>query len=310
MIFRTFVFVLCFQSLLYSQNKSFTESNLSVNRHIEGTLAFPDQNNKPDLAIIIGGSGPTDRNGNQNFLKNNALKKLAHALTENSIATFRYDKRIVKQIRNHNVDPNIKFDHFIEDAIAVIDYFKATNAYNKIYVIGHSQGSLVGMIASKDRANGFISLAGAGQNIGDVLIDQVSRTAPQFSEDTKTIVSNLKKGKMINDYPPALASVFKKDIQPFMMNWMQYEPTEIIKTLQIPILIINGSKDLQVGIDEANKLKEASPKAGLKIIDDMNHVLVPILGDDLENSKSYNEPNRKISGALTESITTFIKSNN
>ena len=106
-----------------------------------------------------------------------------------------------------------------------------------------------------------------------------------------------------------LSSIFNIEIQPFMMNWMQYNPTESIKNLKIPILIINGSKDLQVSINEANVLKEAAPEATLKIIENMNHVLVPILGDDLENSKSYNEPNRKISKELIEHIVTFIESN-
>ena len=308
MTFRLFVFAFFIQGFLFSQTQTFTEKNLVINRHVDGTLTSPN-NNSDQLAIIIGGSGPTDRDGNQNFLKNNALKKLAHELAEKGIATFRYDKRVVKQIRLRNIDPNIMFDDFVEDALAVIDYFKTKESFNKIYVIGHSQGSLVGILASKERVDGFVSLAGAGQNIGDVLIEQISKTAPQFADQSTSIINNLKKGKLVNDYPEALASVFKKDIQPFMMNWMQYNPTESIKNLKIPILIINGSKDLQVSINEANVLKEAAPEATLKIIENMNHVLVPILGDDLENSKSYNEPNRKISKELIEHIVTFIESN-
>ncbi|WP_242135522.1 alpha/beta hydrolase [Aestuariivivens marinum] len=307
MTFRLLVFVFFIQGFLFSQTQTFTEKNLVINRHVDGTLTSP-ANNTAYLAIIIGGSGPTDRDGNQNFLKNNALKKLAHELAEKGIATFRYDKRIVKQIRLRNIDPNIMFNDFVEDAIAVIDYFKTNEDYSKIYVIGHSQGSLVGILASKKNVEGFISLAGAGQNIGDVLIEQISKTAPQFADQSTSIINNLKKGKLVNDYPEALTSIFKKDIQPFMINWMQYNPSESIKTLKIPILIINGSKDLQVSNNEANLLKEAVPNASLKIIQDMNHVLVPIVGDDLENSKSYNEPNRKISIELIEHIVTFIES--
>jgi hypothetical protein len=78
---------------------------------------------KPPLSIIIAGSGPTNRDGNQNFMKNNSLKKLAEGLSSEGIATFRYDKRIVKQIRQGNVDNNIMFDDFIKDASDVIEYF-------------------------------------------------------------------------------------------------------------------------------------------------------------------------------------------
>ena len=309
MKFKLLLFLTLFCGYLSAQDITFEEKNITINKHVEGTLTVPLNSNNSPLAIIIGGSGPTDRDGNQNFLKNDALKKLAHGLSIQGIATFRYDKRVVKQIRTRNIDPDITFDDFVEDAISVIDYFKTGYTHSKIYLIGHSQGSLVGMIASKEKADGFISLAGAGQNIGNVLIDQVSKTAPQFTEDTKKAVESLKEGKLVKNYPQALASIFREDIQPFMINWMKYEPTEIIKTLEIPTLIINGTKDLQVSVEEAKTLNSAALSAQLEIIENMNHVLVPIDGDDLENSKSYNEPYRKISEDLISNISTFILSN-
>lgn len=304
----TFFFFICLASFSQETKKAFTEKNLSINKFIEGTITIPHDVENNSLAIIIGGSGPTDRNGNQNFLKNDALKKLAYSLANKGISSFRYDKRIVKQIQQRNIDPNIMFDDFVTDAISVIEYFKTDPSFNKIFIIGHSQGSLVGMLAAKERADGLISLAGAGQNIGDVLIEQISKTAPQFSEETKNIVNELRHNRKVTNYPPALESVFRKDIQAFMMNWMTYTPSEVIKELDLPILIINGSKDLQVGIDEANILKESASSAQIKIVDNMNHVLVEITGDDLENSKSYNEPYRKISRELIEHISTFILS--
>ncbi len=298
---------LCFSSSLLAQESNFTKQDISVNKHIDGTLLTPNNVKKPNLAIIIAGSGPTDRDGNQNFLKNNSLKKLAVNLTNNNIATYRYDKRIVKQLKSNNLDKNIIFDHFVTDAKSVIDYFKSTKNFNKIYVIGHSQGSLVGMLAAKDRADGFISLAGAGQSIDQVIIEQVNKTAPNFTEDTKRIFKTLKEGKTTTDYPMALSSIFNVEIQKFMINWMKYNPTEVLSTLNIPILVINGTKDLQVSESEAKLLKEANKDATLKIIENMNHVLVTIEGDDLENSKSYAETQRPIAEGLIDTITNFIK---
>ncbi|WP_179345983.1 alpha/beta hydrolase family protein [Winogradskyella ursingii] len=294
-------------SIVFSQNKNFEEKELTITKWIDGTLLKPLNTVKPDLAIIIAGSGPTDRNGNQNFLKNNSLKKLAEGLTNNNIATFRYDKRIVKQIKTGNVDENIMFNDFVTDATDVIEFFKSKDDYNKIYVIGHSQGSLVGMLAAKKQADGFISLAGAGQNIGDVIVEQVTNMAPQLGEEAKRVVGILKTGKTTSDFPPALISLFREDIQPFMINWMSHNPTEIIKDLTMPILIINGTKDLQVSVNEAEMLKSAHENAALKIIENMNHVLFEIKGDDLENSKSYNESQRAISPELISSISEFIK---
>ncbi len=295
-------------SLGLSQEKTYTEEDISISKWIDGTLLAPQDNDQPNLAIIIAGSGPTNRNGNQNFLKNNSLKKLAEGLTHNGIATFRFDKRIVKQIHQNNVDKDIMFDDFVSDASDVLDYFKEKGTYNKIYIIGHSQGSLVGMLSAKDKADGFISLAGAGNNIGDVIIEQVAKTAPMFNEDTKRVVNSLKEGKTTTDFPVALASMFNADLQPFMINWMSHNPSEIIKELNMPILIVNGTKDLQVSVSEAEVLKDANKTAELLLIENMNHVLFEIEGDDLENSKSYNESFRSISPELITGITKFIAS--
>ncbi|WP_397363380.1 alpha/beta hydrolase [Olleya sp. R77988] len=303
-----FIIILALFSIsINAQEDTYTSQDIAINKHIDGTLLLPNAINKPNLAIIIAGSGPTDRNGNQNFSRSNNLKKLAIGLTNNAIASFRYDKRIVKQIRQNNVSKDIMFDDFVTDAISVIDYFKKQNKYNKIYIVGHSQGSLVGMLAAKDKVDGFISLAGAGQSIDNVIIEQVEQTAPQFTEDTKRIFKILKDGKTTTDYPVALSSIFNIEIQKFMMNWMQYNPTEILSTLEIPSLIINGTKDLQVSEAEAKLLKESSEKAELKIIKNMNHVLVTIEGDNLENSKSYNETYRPLATELVDSIVSFIK---
>ena len=301
-----FIFLLSFVPGI-SQEINYEIKEISINAYVDGTLLNPTSTEKPVLAIIIAGSGPTDRNGNQNFLKSNNLKKLAESLTKQGIATFRYDKRIVKQIKTGHIDKNIMFDDFVTDAISVIGYFKKTNAYSKIYIIGHSQGSLVGMLAAKDKTDGFISLSGAGQSIDSVIIEQVQKTAPMYTEDTKRVFSVMHEGKTTHDYPPALSSIFNIEIQPFMMNWMQYHPYDIIKTLDMPILIINGTKDLQVSVEEAKTLKEASEHAVLKIIDKMNHVLFIIEGDDLENTKSYNESSRMISEEMVSAIIDFIK---
>ena len=303
---RILILLLCVGVLSFSQEAKFTEKEIAISDQVDGTLLLPESKT-PSLAIIIAGSGPTDRDGNQNFLKSNSLKKLAEGLVQNGIASFRYDKRIVKQIRNNDVDPNMMFDDFVTDAIAVVNYFKKSDAFNKVYVIGHSQGSLVGMLAAKDRADGFISLAGAGQNIGDVIVEQVGQTAPQFKDGAEKAIAVLKSGQTTDDFPPMLTSLFNKGIQPFMINWMSYEPALLIKELSVPILLVNGTKDLQVSVEEAKLLKQANDKAELKIIDKMNHVLFIIEGDKLENSKSYNEAFRPIASELLTSVVNFIK---
>jgi pimeloyl-ACP methyl ester carboxylesterase len=293
-------------SNINSQELTYVTKDIAINPLIDGTLLTPNAIDAPKLAIIIAGSGPTDRDGNQNFMRNNSLKKLSESLTTAGIATFRYDKRIVKQITSNNIDPDIKFDDFVTDAISVVDYFKQSNAFSNIYIIGHSQGSLVGMMAAKDRADGFISIAGTGQSIDAVITEQISLMDPSLTDATTKAFESLKEGQLTTVYPTALAPIFKADVQPFIMSWMKYDPKKIITSLKIPVLIINGTNDLQVSIAEAELLKKAAKNSEIKIIDKMNHVLFIINGDKLVNSKSYNESSRNISEELIISISTFI----
>lgn len=286
---------------IYTEAQNFSATEILINMHIDGTLLAPESVENPPLVILIAGSGPTDRDGNQSFMKNNMLKKLAESLTKNGVATFRYDKRIVKQLKTKNFDKNIRFDDFVNDAKSVVSYFKPL--YSSIVIAGHSQGSLVGLLASESGVDGFISLAGAGNTIDRIILEQISKAAPFFVEDTRRVFEVLKHGKTTKDFPPALASIFNLETQPFMSNWMQYNPQEHIEKLDIPVLIINGTKDIQVSTSEAQLLKDHKTDAEFVIIENMNHLLFEIEGDDLVNSKSYNEMHHPI---MPEAITAIL----
>lgn len=301
------ILILFSSNFIISQEPLFTSEEISVNQFIDGILLTPKDSKNQSLAIIIGDSGPTDRNGNQNFQKNNILRKLAENLSNNGVATYRYDKRIVKQIRKGRVSKTISFNDFITDAVSIVDYFTEKNTFKNIYIIGHGQGSLVGILASKEKVSGFISIAGSGKSIDEVILDQVEQTVPGLLDESQEAFQKLKEGKRTTNYPSALESIFSLENQPFMSSWMQYHPQEQIAELTIPTLIINGTKDLQVPIEEAELLKDASKNGDLLLIDNMNHVMFPILGDDLENSKSYNESFRTLSPELTPAILDFIK---
>ena len=291
-----------------SQNNEFHSEELSITSLIDGTLLTPDSNMPLPMAIIIGGSGPTDRNGNQQMMKNNSLKFLAEGLYEKNIASFRYDKRIVKQMKNKSIDEkNIHFGDFIDDAIAVLDYFKKEKRFSEIYVIGHSQGSLIGMVAAQEEANGFISIAGAGQEIDDVIIDQLAQQAPGLVDNARSSFDDLRANGVSYNYDPGLASIFRKELQPFIYSWMLYNPQEEIAKLQIPVLIVNGDKDIQVQVTEAGLIKNAKPDAEYKVIPYMNHIFKKVEGNDLENSKTYNQYNLPVMPELINLIADFIK---
>lgn len=281
--------------------------DLKISPFIEGSLLVPEETNTPPLAILIGGSGPVDRDGNQPMVKNNSLKLLAEALEKKGIASFRYDKRIVKQLQEGNfTEASIQFTDFVKDAIDVLEFFKRSNAFSKIVVIGHSQGSLVGMMAAQGRADAFISLAGAGQEIDDVIVDQIENQSPGLKDNARTAFDDLRANGVTVSYSPYLASIFRPSLQPFLISWMKYNPQEEIQRLDMPILIVSGDADLQVLVSEAEKLHEAQPKAALRIIAGMNHIFRKVEGDDIDNSKTYNNPTLPIMPELVDILTDFI----
>jgi esterase/lipase len=291
-----------------SQNKTFNSEDLSITQLIDGTLIVPKTSEAVPLAILIGDSGPIDRNGNQQMMVNNSLRFLAEGLYENNIASFRYDKRIVKQMKRRILDEKkTNFADFITDAVAVLEYLKNDKRFSKIYIIGHGEGSLVGMIAAQRDVNGFISIAGAGQAIDDLIVAQITKDAPGLADNARTSFDDLRANGVAYNYSEGIASIFRKEIQPFVFSWMQYNPKEEIAKLDIPILLINGDKDIQVQVSEAELLKAARPDAEYKIIANMNHVFKKIDGNDLENSKSYNIYNLPVMPELINTITDFIK---
>ncbi|PKA83683.1 hypothetical protein ATE92_1848 [Ulvibacter sp. MAR_2010_11] len=300
------VFLLCF-GIGYAQVEKLKGEDISIPPLVEGVLLVSNVSEKTPLVIIIGGSGPVDRDGNQMMAKNNSLRFLAEGLYDKGISTFRYDKRLVKIMKMGKMEESkIRFDHFIDDAISILDYFKKDSRFSKIYIAGHSQGSLVGMIAAQNRADGFISIAGAGQEIDDVIVDQLEKQAPGLKDNARQAFDDLRVNGTAKNYSPGLASIFRPAIQPFIFNWMQYNPAVEIAKLEIPVLIINGDQDLQVQVSEAELLQTAKPDAAYVIIKNMNHIFKEIHGDDLDNEKSYNEYNRPIVPELIETISSFI----
>jgi esterase/lipase len=285
--------------------QNYKENNISINDNIYGSIVEPKSRSNSNLVIFIGGSGPIDRDGNQSFMKCDMFKKLAYSLSEKGISSFRYDKRVVTQIRKGKLDKKITFDDFVSDAIAIIDFFESK--YNSIVIAGHSQGSLVGLLSIKEGVSGFISLSGAGRTIDMVIEDQISKTAPMLLEDTKNIFKILRSGKITEDFPLPLYSLFNIEIQPFMISWMQYDPKKIIAKIPIPSLIISGDSDLQVDEKEAKLLYNSAQNSEILIVKNMNHVLVEIEGDELKNVKSYNNPDLKISELVIEKMVEFIE---
>ncbi|MBL0699530.1 MAG: alpha/beta hydrolase [Desulfosarcina sp.] len=147
---------------------------------LEGSLLVPVEITGIPVVLIIAGSGPTDRDGNNPWMKNNSLKMLATELSKNRLATLRYDKRgIGKSSQAGSQEKNLRFDHYISDVKDWVALLNQDERFSEIIVIGHSEGSLLGMIASQEKdVDKFISIAGPGQSADKILKDQLIPGTP------------------------------------------------------------------------------------------------------------------------------------
>lgn len=103
-----------------------------------------------------------------------------------------------------------------------------------------------------------------------------------------------------------LLSLFRPSVQPYMISWFRYDPQVEIRKLSIPVLLIQGTNDIQVPVEEANRLAAARPEATLVLVEKMNHLLKPVEGDREANVKTYNDPNLPIAPELAGYIKAFV----
>ncbi|MBS7252594.1 alpha/beta hydrolase family protein [Flavobacterium branchiicola] len=290
---------------------TFKETNVTLKINVDqlyGTLTVPDNVKKCPVALLIAGSGPTDRNGNNPMMKNNSLKMLAEALAKNGIASLRYDKRGIGESKASAItESSLVFENYTEDAKSWINFLKQDKRFSQLTIIGHSEGSLIGMIAGA-KANKFVSIAGAGESADQLIKSQISsKSNKQVEEMTFPIIDSLKGGNKVNKVDPLLNSLFRPSIQPYLISWFKYDPKAEIKKLTVPVLIIQGSNDLQVTIKDAENLAQANKNSELVIIDKMNHIMKIIDGDNKANMESYTNETLPISETMVNKIVSFIK---
>ena len=309
-------FTVCLSLISYAQNTVEEEIELYAKpANLYGTILCPDSN-LGVVALIISGSGPTDRDGNSaGMSKNNSLKYLAEDLSKQGIASLRIDKRGVgKSLSAMKSENELTFDVYIDDIINWGYKILNDRRFKKLVIIGHSEGSLVGMAATKELEKelnvlGYVSLAGAGYPIDEVIMKQLKTLPDSIQNNAKIIFEKLKNDEKIKKVDPNLISLFRPSIQNYMASWVKLNPKELIKEVNAPILIVNGTTDIQVPIDNAEALHAANPKSEMVIVEGMNHVFKEAPADREENIKTYTNPDLKNMPKLADSIVNFIKSN-
>ncbi|MBD2754483.1 alpha/beta hydrolase [Spirosoma validum] len=290
---------------------------------IDGTLTLPvNKQTQLPVVLLIAGSGPTDRNGNNlipvgqtGSVKANSYKYLADSLAKLGIATVRYDKRGVgRSVSVGMNEKDIKFETYINDAVIWVNQLKADKRFTKVVVAGHSEGSLIGMVAARlAKADKYISLAGPGDDIATKLKTQLKPQLPEADRmQVFNAIDSLKAGFTLSSLPtayPAIRQLFRPSVQPYMISWMKYDPAAQIKLLTVPVLIIQGKRDVQVMVSDAQKLKGALPSAQIRWFDEMNHAFKNASTSSMQEAlTSYNDPNLPLTPGLATTIAQFVKS--
>lgn len=305
-----YLITLLFVSFIsFGQSKITSEEIIIYNGSIElpGTLTYIKSIKKQRLIIWVHGSGNVDRNGNQNGVnvQANYIKQFRDSVNKYDIAFFSYDKRTANP-KNLKLLKNISFNDLVLDVQKVIFSFKDDPRYSEIILVGHSQGSLVAMLAVNEFVDKYISIAGLSESVNKTIIKQVSAQNEEFGKITEQHIDELISTGTINEVNPMLAALFAKKNHKFLLDYFKYNPQDKIKELKIPILILNGDKDIQVSIEDAKKLHKANPISRLVLIRNMNHVL-KIINKDEDNLKSYYSADFPLSEELIRTIRAFIK---
>lgn len=281
---------------------------------LHGTLVMPVKaEGKVPVLLIIAGSGPTDRDGNSPLLagKNNSLKLLAEGLATEGFATVRYDKRgIAASVAAGASEADLRFTAYIDDAAAWIDKLEKDPRFRSVGVIGHSEGSLIGVMAARQAgAKVFVSIAGAGRPAAEVLTEQLQRNLPPaLQAESNRILNELRQGRTVSDVPPELAALFRPSVQPYVMSWIPLDPAAELARLEAPSLIVQGTTDVQVSVADAERLSKQSPRSKLVMLAGMNHVLKEVT-DPAKQLASYGDPALPLHKELVAELSGFLKKN-
>ncbi|MBW8355313.1 MAG: lysophospholipase [Pseudomonas sp.] len=275
-----------------------------------GSMLLPKSAQPVPVVLIISGSGPTDRDGNNpDGGRNDSLKRLAWVLAKHNIASVRYDKRgVAASLAATPDERNLTLDAYVADAVAWGKQLKADPRLGQLIVLGHSEGALIASLAAPQLdAAGVISISGTARPVDQVLRQQLSyRLPPALMVRSNELLDSLKAGQIDNDVPPALQVIFRPSVQPYLITLFREDPAAAFARLKMPALIIQGSNDIQVSVDDARVLKAAKPDAQLTLIDGMNHVLRIVPNDLKRQLASYKDPQLPLAAELGRSIISFI----
>ena len=245
---------------------------------LAGTLLLPEGEGPWPAALLIAGSGPTDRDGNSPLLPAplDNLKRLAQSLAVRGVASLRYDKRGIGGSTYPGLgEEALRFEHLVDDAVALAERLAAEERVTRVSLVGHSEGALIAALAAEDaQAQGVVSIAGAGSRASHLMRKQIRGQLPEdIAQPALAALDALEAQRPVPDVPDALILLFRPTVQPYLMSWFRYDPSQVLAELSLPVLLVHGAADAQLEVEHALLLHGARPDARLKVVEGMDHLL-------------------------------------
>ncbi|MFK8329344.1 alpha/beta hydrolase [Pseudomonas sp. BJa5] len=307
------VLALLFSGLVQAAAPTVLQRPISLdtgNGTLYGSLLLPRSEQPPPVVLIIPGSGPTDRNGNNpDGAHTDNLRQLALVLAKNHIASVRYDKRgVAASLAATPDERDLTVEAYVADAVAWSHKLKADPRFGPLILLGHSEGALIASLAAQPAgASALISVAGSGRPIDEVFRSQiVERLADRYVAPATQILDNLKAGRVSYSVPAPLRDVLRPSVQPYLISLFRQDPAAAFAQVKVPALIIQGTHDIQVDVSNAERLKAARPDAELVLIPGMNHMLRIAPQDARLQREAYLNPQLPQASELGERIFDFI----
>ncbi|HEY1071445.1 alpha/beta hydrolase [Brevundimonas sp.] len=278
---------------------------------LHGTLLTPEGPTRA-AAVVLPGSGPTDRDGDsaQFGLRAAPYRLLAEGLAERGIATIRIDKRGVGESAAAGpAEANLRFNAYVDDARAWAAEAAAKTGRPCAWLIGHSEGALVALAAvanGDDKICGLILLSGAGRPAGAVLREQLAALPEPLKTQADAALTELEAGRTVANPPAELAALFRPSVQPYLISWLALDPAKLAAAYDGPIFVGQGTTDLQVGVADAEAIKAAQPRATLVLWDGVNHVLKTAPADRAANAATYMDPTLPLAPGVVEAVADFV----
>ncbi len=284
-------------------------------RQLHGTLLSPAIGAAgAEPVLILAGSGPTDRDGNSPLGVSAAPYRLvAEGLAARGIASLRVDKRgIAASAAAMPSESDLRVQAYADDAHAWASALRTRTGARCVWLLGHSEGTLHAMLAAQDPRDlcGLILISPVGRRLGDIIREQLRANpanAPILDEALH-ILAELEAGRPVagEGMNPALLPLFRPSVQPFVMSMLALDPAELVRRYPGPVLVVQGTTDLQTRIADAERLGAARPGVEVRLVEDMNHVLKAAPADRAANAATYANPSLPLAPGLVDALAAFI----